>query len=142
MSSGTLEDLDNEECMELLNSVQVGRVAVNGSRCPTVFPVNYAIDGAAITFRVREEVRREISEQLVVTFQADGVDDERAMAWSVMAQGVAEEMRDPGTIEPPVGFESPATDPWTTGPRPYWFRIVPQLMSGTLSAPRVIHLAS
>jgi Pyridoxamine 5'-phosphate oxidase len=46
-----LEVLDRDECLRLLASQPVGRVAVVVDGSPMIFPVNYALDGESIVFR-------------------------------------------------------------------------------------------
>ncbi len=49
-----LEVLERHECLRLLASQPVGRVAVVVDAWPMIFPVNYALDGDSIVFRTDE----------------------------------------------------------------------------------------
>jgi uncharacterized protein len=43
--------LDRDQCLSLLAGDEVGRLAVIVGNTPTIFPVNYALDGDTIVFR-------------------------------------------------------------------------------------------
>jgi len=47
-----LEVLTYDECLQLLGSVPVGRVAFVTGGNPVILPVNHVLDGRAIAFRV------------------------------------------------------------------------------------------
>ena len=47
-----LEELEHDECLKLLATMSIGRVAiVIDDRGPLVVPVNYALDGDVVVFR-------------------------------------------------------------------------------------------
>ena len=47
-----LEELAHDECLKLLATMSIGRVAiVIDDRGPLVVPVNYALDGEIVVFR-------------------------------------------------------------------------------------------
>ena len=51
MVEDPLEVLNDDECLTLVASVAVGRVAVSIAALPTVFPVNFALYDHRIVFR-------------------------------------------------------------------------------------------
>jgi hypothetical protein len=50
----SLETLGRSECLNLLATAQVGRVALVVDGHPEILPVNYALDGDAVLFRTAE----------------------------------------------------------------------------------------
>ena len=117
----TLEAISREECIELLASVSVGRVAVAvpGSP-PLVVPVNYAIDGDVIVFRSDPGSKFDVLREHPASFQVDSIDPFHRTGWSVLIQGFAYET-------------SPADmtiEVWDAGPKEHWVRIYPGAISG------------
>jgi hypothetical protein len=74
----TLEVLTREECLRLVATLPVGRIAVNGvGGPPHVVPVNYVLDGDVIVFRTDPGTKLSALRKRPVTFQTDLID-----AWS------------------------------------------------------------
>ena len=48
-----MQRLDHDECLRLLAIEDVGRVAVIHGRAPSIFPVNYALDGTTVVGTVQ-----------------------------------------------------------------------------------------
>jgi uncharacterized protein len=89
-----IEVLSEEECMELLRSHRIGRVAVIDEGQPLIFPVNYAVDERAVVFRTAPGMKLSQARMARVAFEIDEVDTSAGTAWSVMVQGVAYEITD------------------------------------------------
>jgi uncharacterized protein len=117
-------DLDRDACFELLGASSVGRLAVvlpNGE--PIIRPVNYAFD------RVSQSVvfRTGAGSKLVAlvrakraSFEVDGFDLVEHTGWSVILQGVTEEITDPAELRRLSDLPLPS---WAPGDKPYWFRV-------------------
>ncbi len=87
-----IEILSEEECLELLRSHDVGRLALSDHGQPLIFPVNYAADDRAVVFRTAPGIKLTESPMTKVAFEIDEVDLAASTAWSVMVQGVAYEI--------------------------------------------------
>ncbi len=87
-----LEILDRAECLRLLASVPVGRVAVTVDALPVILPVNFAVTpGGQVVFATRDGQKlRGALDNTVVAFEADAFDAETRSGWSVMVQDRAE----------------------------------------------------
>lgn len=95
-----LEILDHDECMELLASVPIGRVAMIDSGEIAVLPVNHVVDGGRVCFRSAPGAKLDAGiMQHVVTFEADGYDPEARTGWSVVVKGRADLVTDPDDLE-------------------------------------------
>ena len=91
--SATLEEIDRDECLDLVGSVSVGRIAVAlPGGPPFVVPVNYALDGDVVVFRSDPGSKLFALREQPVSFQVDAVDPVRRTGWSVLIQGIAQEV--------------------------------------------------
>jgi nitroimidazol reductase NimA-like FMN-containing flavoprotein (pyridoxamine 5'-phosphate oxidase superfamily) len=84
--------LTREQCLELLASVRLGRVALSESALPVVVPVRYELaDEGVVVGPEQFDVRLGGA---VVAFEVDDIDPESNEGWSVQVTGVAREVRD------------------------------------------------
>jgi nitroimidazol reductase NimA-like FMN-containing flavoprotein (pyridoxamine 5'-phosphate oxidase superfamily) len=122
------EILETNQCLDLLRSISVGHLAVSMDDTPQVFPINFTVDHGSIVFRTGEGTKlRTLRAQPKVAFQADGVNPETGMAWSVMVQGRAELF---AGIEETLDSFNLRLFPWESGPKDQFVRIVPTTMTG------------
>jgi nitroimidazol reductase NimA-like FMN-containing flavoprotein (pyridoxamine 5'-phosphate oxidase superfamily) len=116
--------LSVEECLELLATASVGRLAVaQAGRPPLVVPVNFALDGDVIVFRSDLGAKLDALRQEPASFQVDWIDPLHHTGWSVLVQGFAYESS-------PVDVE---VEPWAGGPKQHWVR----LFAGTVTGRRL-----
>jgi nitroimidazol reductase NimA-like FMN-containing flavoprotein (pyridoxamine 5'-phosphate oxidase superfamily) len=95
-----LEVLPREECLRLVTSAHIGRVAISVDALPAVFPVNYVVDDGRIVFRTAEGTKLDAATaNAVVAFEVDSVDPIYHTGWSVLVQGLAREITDPRALE-------------------------------------------
>lgn len=117
----TLEPLTREECLELLATASVGRVAVAlPGGPPLVLPVNFALDGDVVVFRSDPGSKLDALREHPASFQVDFIDPFHRTGWSVLIQGFAYETS-PADVE--VG-------PWDAGPKAHWVRIFAGAITG------------
>lgn len=77
---------------EYLATTSVGRVGLVLDGRPFVLPVNYVVDGQSVVFRTAEgTVLNKVALQ-VVAFEAERIDEATATGWSVLVQGVAQDV--------------------------------------------------
>jgi nitroimidazol reductase NimA-like FMN-containing flavoprotein (pyridoxamine 5'-phosphate oxidase superfamily) len=92
-----LRELSRARCLDLLATSGLGRVGVSVQALPVILPVTYALIGEKVVFltapgsKLTAAMRRS-----VVAFEADRRDACGAWGWSVLVQGVASEVSDPG----------------------------------------------
>jgi uncharacterized protein len=123
-----IEEIPREECISLLGSQVLGRVAVaDFNAAPLVVPVNYALDGESVVFRTDygSKFRLAVLREAPVSFEIDGVDPGRRSGWSVLLQGQATELGDEEVERLRL---QPA--PWAPGGKSHWVRISPQSVTG------------
>jgi nitroimidazol reductase NimA-like FMN-containing flavoprotein (pyridoxamine 5'-phosphate oxidase superfamily) len=124
-----LETLPFDTCLQLLGSVPLGRVGFCSDGEIVVLPVNHALDGQDIVFRVAEGSKLTVAEQQdLVAFEADHYDARARAGWSVLVTGRAAVVYEEAEVERlgRLGLES-----WvTTVAHPYWIRIRPTSVTG------------
>lgn len=90
-----LEVLEREECLALLRTATLGRVAVTAAALPRVFPITFCLTDDDILFRASPGTKLDAaSNNSVVAFEADDFDPVSHTGWSVMVTGVAREITD------------------------------------------------
>jgi len=90
MDVALLESLDRDECLTLLATVPVGRVAITDQAMPAILPVNFLVDGSDVIIRsVRGSKLAAATREAVVAFEADTFDPDERTGWSVLVVGVA-----------------------------------------------------
>src|SRR5690348_17101209 len=83
-----IEVLSENECMELLREVPVGRIGLTLNALPAVLPVNFAVLDGDIVIRTGGGTKLQAAmSNAVVAFETDGYDDEDQTGWSVMLTG-------------------------------------------------------
>lgn len=94
-----IEALSLQECLHLLGTRSVGRVAYTERALPSIRPVNYALVGRHIVLRTRVDGLAARLDGQVVAFEVDDVDPELRTGWSVVATGSARVLRDPDELD-------------------------------------------
>jgi len=98
-----LELLSGRECVDLLRSKSVGRIALSSSSLPFVVPVRYVVDRDRILMRTGQNTRMAAAtSDAVVAFQVDDFDAALDAGWSVMVQGLAREVSGDAASDPDV----------------------------------------
>lgn len=125
------EVLDREECLRLLRTCRLGRVAVAVEGwSPLIRPVNYRFDPASQSVVFRSGRGTKLTGLLrahAVAFEVDEIDEAACTGWSVIVSGPAEEVVRPGDL---AHVEALGLDPWVPGDLPHWFRVRTEMVSG------------
>jgi nitroimidazol reductase NimA-like FMN-containing flavoprotein (pyridoxamine 5'-phosphate oxidase superfamily) len=138
-AGGTLETLDEAECLRLISPGGIGRLAYSGRYGLTVFPVNYRLHEGAIVFRIAagspagEDLRTGIANaDYQVAFEVDDVDQAARQGWSVLVQGPAHHMTSEAEQ---ASVRASGVEPWPAGPRDHAIRITPARVTGRRLTP-------
>src|ERR687889_1138475 len=122
-SQHSLEHLDSGQCWGLLRQVSVGRLAVWVDDHPDIFPLNYTVDHGTLVFRTDEGTKLGGAlGEAPVALEADGVDAQSGMAWSVVVKGKAAAVTG---IEEVLDTASLYLFPWQAGEKDPLFRVTP-----------------
>ena len=125
-----IEWLDRDDCVRLLATQQVGRLAFVVGGAPEVLPVNYVLDGEAVVFATAAGTKLSFAERGPVAFEVDDTDAATRVGWSVVVRGrahVVTELDAPGTLE---RLRALPLSPWAGGERPHLVRIEPTAITG------------
>ncbi|ANP56661.1 pyridoxamine 5'-phosphate oxidase family protein [Streptomyces griseochromogenes] len=128
-------DLDRTEALRLLGSVSMGRIVFTRQALPTVRPVNHVLDGGDIVIRTPEgssltsRTQQGDDSGVVVAYEADAIDPDTHLGWSVVATGYARLVTDPGEL---IRIRA-LLKPWAACPTTdHAVRIRPDLITGVL----------
>ena len=123
-----VETLDHHECWELLRGVSVGRLAVWVDDHPDIFPINYTVDHGTLVFRTGDGTKLQAATgDTPVAVEADGVDADTGIAWSVVIKGQAAPVRNQQEVLETVGLQ---LFPWQSGRKEHFVRITPDTVTG------------
>lgn len=121
-------ELGRAEALTLLARTQLGRVVFSHQALPAVRPVNFALVGTDVCFRVRgDSTLRRALDGNIAAFEADDLDLDRKTGWSVVVTGPAE-IVEPGPEYDRVTAALP--EPWAPGMYDSVIRIRAQLVTG------------
>ena len=123
-----LEVLDHEECLQLLGSVCVGRLVFTENALPAVHPVNFRLHDGAVAIRVAGGAKLEAATRnYVVAFQADDLEPDLRLGWTVTVVGHAERITD---IDEVVELSGTFLQPWFDGKRGHFVRVRSEKVTG------------
>ena len=98
-----LEALPRAESLRLLRSVSVGRLVFTHLALPAIRPVNHVVDGDRIIIRsyLGTAIAAAVggNSGMVVAYEADHIDGESHLGWSVIITGRACRLSDETEIE-------------------------------------------
>ena len=125
-------ELDRAECLRLLTEGTLGRIAVNVPHRPQpmIRPVNYVFDKPSQSVLIRSGSGSKLSALLRTVraaFEIDGIDPVGRVGWSVIIQGVTEEITDPAELR---RIGALGLEPWAPGHKDHWIRIRANTVSG------------
>jgi hypothetical protein len=127
-ASYRFRELTTAECLMLLESRRVGRVAWCEGDAPQALPVNYVVDNGRILFRTSPySTIAKVASGRRVAFEVDDIDEFVETGWSVLVVGRAQAVDAPGDI-PTSNADRPA--PWAPGARNLYIRIQPETVTG------------
>ncbi|WP_329331856.1 pyridoxamine 5'-phosphate oxidase family protein [Streptomyces sp. NBC_00663] len=127
-------ELDSSEALRLLGGVSLGRVVFTRHALPQIRPVNHVVDGGDIVIRTHEgaaltsHTRQGDGEGVVVAYEADVIDPDTHLGWSVVVTGYAHLVTDPREL---ARYRT-LLRPWVEQTMDYAVRIRPDLVTGVL----------
>jgi hypothetical protein len=108
-----LEILDEHDCLQLLRSAHLGRLALSMRGLPAIFPVHYALLGRDPVFRTGDgDKLAAASAGNILCFEIDHHDNETHQGWSVTVTGPARVVTDPDEL---AAVQHLPLRPWVGG---------------------------
>jgi nitroimidazol reductase NimA-like FMN-containing flavoprotein (pyridoxamine 5'-phosphate oxidase superfamily) len=127
-----LEELDRDECMQLVATQAVGRAAIGGDDA-AVLPVVFGLLDGDVVFRTapgQKLVAAVLGREIV--FEVDAYDRATGTGWSVNIVGPASEIVHPGELERARGLD---LDVWAGDARDRFVRVHADKVTGRRLAP-------
>jgi hypothetical protein len=127
-------ELGRAEALHLLGSLSLGRIVFTQHALPTVRPVNHVLDDGDIVIRTHEaaaltmNTRRTEGPGVVVAYEADDIDPDTHLGWSVVVTGYARLVTDRSELARYQGM----LHPWVDQSMDQAIRIHPDLVTGVL----------
>ncbi|MGA7205212.1 MAG: pyridoxamine 5'-phosphate oxidase family protein [Specibacter sp.] len=116
------------ECWQLLRTVSLGRMAVWVKDHPDIFPINFTVDHSTLVFRTGDGTKLAAAlGGTPVALEADGVDPNTGIAWSVVAKGEAAAILSISEVIDTAGMP---LFPWQEGHKDHFIRITPSSVTG------------
>jgi uncharacterized protein len=135
-STTELTELTYTECLDRLRSKRVGRLSVVVDHYPQVFPMNYCLDQHIVVLRTHHGIKLTAANHANVGFQVDDIDPRTHTGWSVLIQGMAEDVSDRSGHDPTTErSQALAAQPWAPGEHPRVVRIIPSKVTGRQLSP-------
>lgn len=124
---GVLDELDVDECHQLISTGGIGRVVMTDDHGPTALPVNFVLADGEVVFRTDRSTRFGRCGGRSVAFEVDHVDDALAEGWSVMIRGRARVVDDEEERKHLEGLD---IRPWAGPERDVYVRIAEAEITG------------
>ncbi|WP_406005178.1 pyridoxamine 5'-phosphate oxidase family protein [Streptomyces sp. NBC_00637] len=128
----TSVELDGVEALRLLGSVSLGRIVFTRHALPTVRPVNHVLVDGDLVIRTHGDAaltrytRQTGGEGAVVAYEADDIDPDTHLGWSVVVTGYARLVTDPQEL---ARYRA-LLRPWAAQRMDHAVRIHPDLVTG------------
>jgi len=122
-----LDDMQEQECLQLIEAGGVGRVAFELAGRLSVVPVNFAISDGSVVFRTAPTTAIGRYGAGRVAFEVDRIDEGMHEGWSVLISGTA---RQAGPEEAQKLREALTVEPWAGGGREVYIVITPEQVNG------------
>ncbi|MFI1280885.1 pyridoxamine 5'-phosphate oxidase family protein [Streptomyces sp. NPDC020858] len=127
-----VRELDRAEALRLLTTVSLGRIVFTQHALPAVRPVNHLVEGGDIIVRIHDDgalaslVAPADVPGVVVAYEADAIDPDTHLGWSVVATGYASLVADADEVD----RYAELLCPWVALPMTGALRIRPDLVTG------------
>jgi nitroimidazol reductase NimA-like FMN-containing flavoprotein (pyridoxamine 5'-phosphate oxidase superfamily) len=133
------EPLAEAECLRLISPGGIGRLAYSSPAGPVVLPVTYRLYEGTIVFRtgqnspVGEDLRTGIAgAEYKVAFEIDRLPMPGPEGWFVFIHGAAHHVDSDAER---ASVLQAGVEPWPTGAREHFVRIIPTLITGRRIGP-------
>jgi uncharacterized protein len=128
---GTIEELNREECLTRLASQRLGRLGVVVDGVPLVLPMQFALDGETVVLQTNTGAKMLHVPLSTVSFEVDHVDWDEGVGWSVLVQGIGEDIST-AIDERSEALRTLAVHSWAPPPADRWLKIIPRKITGRI----------
>lgn len=125
-----LTELTDAESLALLGSVSMGRIVFTKRALPMVRPVSHILDDGQIVIRSHLGAaivsQTDANSGVVVAYEADDLDPDQRLGWSVSVTGTARILRNDHQVE----RYRRRLSPWVNDEKDHIIMIHPELING------------
>ena len=118
-----------EECLALLGTTPVGRVALVVDGRPHIVPVNYAVADDVVVFRAAPGTILNESVMRDMAFETDWIDGTTRSGWSVCVHGFCRDITD-ALDDKSQRLRRLDLDCWAPTGRELWYEVVADEITG------------
>jgi uncharacterized protein len=126
------EALGRQQCLDLMLSHHLGRVAWQAADLPQILPITYAMHEGFAYFRTApDSILAELAQSTSVALEVDELDEQNRSGWAIVMHGSA-------VSEPDALADLWASDslvPWATGNRTLFIRSVQSVTGRVVRRP-------
>ena len=123
------EGIGRQQCLDLLESNHLGRVAWQAADRPQILPVTYAMHQGFVYFRTApDSILAELAQPTSVALEVDELDQQTRSGWSIVMHGLSSAVSEPDALDDL--WASDSLVPWASGNRTLFIRIRPERVSG------------
>jgi uncharacterized protein len=127
----TFGPLTQSECIHLLETHSLGRLAWQAADSQQIRPINYAFRSGAVYFRTSPEgILSELVRPTDVALEVDDLDQHKRTGWSIIVYGRARAVAAPTEVLEQSGIHNLV--PWAPGVRNLFIQITPSRITGRL----------
>jgi hypothetical protein len=120
--------LSRAECLTLLGSVLLGRIAFTEGALPAVQPVSFALGDGELFIPTHQGSKVAVaSRKAVVAFEVDDFDARSRTGWNVTVVGASRVVSDPAEVD---RLDALGVRPWTPGGSRCYIGIRTQVVRG------------
>ena len=124
--------MGHDEALALLGSAKLGRIVFTQHALPAIRPVNHILHRGLLILRTHADaaltvqLARAGTEGIVVAYEADVIDPDTHLGWSVIVTGRARLVQDPATL---ADYEE-ILEPWIDRTMDRTVTIEPEIVTG------------
>jgi uncharacterized protein len=123
------EAIGREQCLDLVESNHLGRVAWQAADLPQILPVTYAMYQGLVYFRTTPDgILSELAQPTRVALEVDELDQQTRSGWSIVLHGRTSAVSEPDALADLWAADSLV--PWARGNRTLFICIRPDRVSG------------
>ena len=123
-----LQELDEEECRQLLGTAVIGRLAFTEGSLPAVQPVHFTLLGGHVVIPTRPGSKvAAATANAVVAFEVDDFAPDERTGWSVTAIGPSRLITRPDEIE---ALQALGLAPWASTPQLCYIAVRTSILRG------------
>ncbi len=126
---GVFEELGRDECLALMSTQRLGRFGVVVDGVPLVLPMQFLLDGETVVLQTNQGAKTLHAPLTSVSFEVDHVDWEQGVGWSVIIQGIGEDIST-AIDERSEALRALAVHSWAPPPADRWLMIIPRVITG------------